>query len=174
MGDERRDTTAARDDRALPLDSDIEVDELPQGHPRPVHHHKRYLALVAAGGAVGTAAREGLTLTIAPLGSFPLPTFLINILGAFLLGLLLETLARRGPDLGTRRTLRLLLGTGALGGFTTYSTLATDSALLLVHRAPLIALGYAFGTVLIGALATWAGVLVAALSRPPRTLGADR
>lgn len=154
--------TAARDGSELPLDSDIEVDDRAPGRPRPIHHHKRYLALVAAGGAVGTAAREGITLTVAPIGGFPIATFLINIVGAFLLGVLLEALSRRGPDAGTRRTLRLLLGTGALGGFTTYSTLATDTALLLHHGAALTAAGYALGTLLLGALATWAGVLTAA------------
>jgi CrcB protein len=56
---------------------------------------------------------------------------LVNVAGAFALGLLLAALARRGPDRGRRRMLRLLLGTGLLGGFTTYSTLAVDTAGLL-------------------------------------------
>lgn len=157
----RIDVTTPRGGGELPLDSDIEVDDRASRRRRPVHHHKRYLALVAAGGAVGTAAREGITLAVAPIGGFPIATFLINITGAFLLGFLLEALARRGPDAGTRRTLRLLLGTGALGGFTTYSALATDTALLLQNEAALPALGYALGTVLLGAFATWAGVLAA-------------
>lgn len=174
MQDEHVDVTADRAGAELPLDSDIEVDDRGGGRPRPVHHHKRYLALVAAGGTVGTAAREGITIVLAPIGDFPLATFIINITGAFLLGLLLEALARGGADGGARRTLRLLLGTGALGGFTTYSTLATDSALLLRHGDALVALEYALGTLLLGALATWTGVLVAALAHRRRSRGGSR
>jgi CrcB protein len=132
-------------------------------HPRPVHLHWRYVGLVALGGMVGTAAREALTLMIPSVGAFPLAIFLINISGAFLLGVLLEGLARRGPDAGRRRTLRLLLGTGFLGGFTTYSALAAASALLLGEQAGL-ALSYAIGTVLAGAMATWCGIAVGALA----------
>jgi CrcB protein len=90
----------------------------------------------------------------------------INIGGAFLLGLLLETLTGRGVDTGRRRQLRLLFGTGLLGGFTTYSALATDTSLLLAEDRMGTALLYALGTVVIGALASWAGILAgAALTR---------
>ena len=58
-------------------------------------------------------------------------TIAVNLLGAFLLGLLLAGLARRGPDTGRRLTLRLLLGTGVLGGFTTYSTFSLDTVALV-------------------------------------------
>jgi CrcB protein len=141
------------------------------GHSRPVHLHWRYVGLVALGGVFGTAAREALALAL-PLripaaGGFPLAILLINVGGAFLLGLLLEALTRRGSDTGRRRTLRLLLGTGFLGGFTTYSALATDTALLL--GAPVagpfgLAAGYALGSVLAGAIATWAGIAVGAVA----------
>lgn len=171
MRDEHTDVTADRAGAELPFDSDIEVDDRGGGRPRAVHHHKRYLALVAAGGTVGTAAREGITLALPRIGDFPLATFLINITGAFLLGLLLEALARGGPDAGARRTLRLLLGTGALGGFTTYSTLATDSALLLRQGDALVALEYALVTLILGALASWTGVLVAATTHRRRSHG---
>lgn len=159
---------AARGERRLPLDSDLEVEDRPA--PQPVHLKPRYLLLVAAGGTVGTAAREGLSITVPPLGDLPLTTLVINVVGAFLLGLLLDLLVRGGPDAGRRRTLRLLLGTGALGGFTTYSTLATDTALLLRHGAAATAVLSALGTVLLGALATWAGVtLGAAIHRARRS-----
>jgi CrcB protein len=89
-------------------------------------------------------------------GGFPVTTFGINVAGAFLLGALVETLARRGPDTGARRVLRLGLGTGVLGGFTTYSTLAVETASL---PAP-VASAYLAGTVLLGAAASLAGVLL--------------
>jgi CrcB protein len=85
-----------------------------------------------------------------------------NLVGAFALGVLLEALVRRGADHGARRTLRLLLGTGFLGGFTTYSALVTDTAVLWGSGAAGLATLYSLGTLLVGALATVAGILLAA------------
>lgn len=120
------------------------------------------VGVVALGGTLGTAARAGLLLAIPSLGSLPLATGLANIAGAFLLGMLLEALARRGPDAGARRTARLLLGTGALGGFTTYSALANDTALLALNGEVFDAVGYSLGTVVVGAAATIAGIAASA------------
>ena len=85
----------------------------------------------------------------------------INLLGAFCLGLLLSGLARLGPDAGLRRTVRIMVGTGFMGGFTTYSALATDTASLLGDGRIGAGLAYGLGTVVIGGLATWAGIAVA-------------
>jgi CrcB protein len=125
---------------------------------RPVHLQWRMLALVFAGGTAGTALRELLAISVPPVAGVAVVIMGINVVGAFLLGLLLETLVSRGPDEGRRRMLRLLLGTGVLGGFTTYSALATDSALLLADDRMGVALLYALGTVLVGAGASWAGI----------------
>ncbi|PZP66844.1 MAG: hypothetical protein DI592_23690, partial [Stenotrophomonas maltophilia] len=57
-------------------------------------------------------------------------------------------------DAGRRRVLRLLLGTGVLGGFTTYSTLAESTAALFLDGHGLAGTGYALLTVLSGAIAT--------------------
>jgi CrcB protein len=119
------------------------------------------VALVAAGGLAGTATRELVTLAVPTVGGFPAATFLINVSGAFVLGLLLHALARRGPDEGRRRAVRLLIGTGFCGGFTTYSALATDAALLLRQGDTGTALLYAFGTLLCGAVASWVGIVAA-------------
>ena len=127
-----------------------------------MHLRWRYLGLVGAGGAVGTALRGAIGLAVPPLGGVDIAVLGINIVGAFALGLLLERLSRRGTDDGGRRTARLLLGTGVLGGFTTYSTLAADSSSLLAAGHSWLALAYALGTVVLGALAAWAGIVSSA------------
>ena len=138
---------------------------------RPVHLRWQHLALVFAGGTVGTALRELLAISVPPVAGVAVVIVGINVVGAFLLGLLLETLARRGPDDGRRRQLRLLLGTGVLGGFTTYSALATDTSLLLADERLGTALLYALGTVIIGAITAWAGIACGAALH--RRRGAD-
>ena len=112
--------------------------------------------MVFVGGAGGTAARAGIGLAVPAVAGIPLGTLGVNLLGAFLLGVLLEALARRGPDVGLRRALRLGLGTGVLGGFTTYSALAVETASLSLAAGAL----YLVTTVLVGALASAAGIAV--------------
>lgn len=131
-------------------------------------------ALVAAGAVPGTAARYGLSLHWpTSTGGWPWATFTVNLSGALVLGFLLEALARRGPDVGRRRRLRLALGTGFLGAFTTYSSLATEADLLVHAAAPALAVGYGLVSVVGGVLAALGGVALAAghhrrtLRRPP-------
>lgn len=132
--------------------------------PRPARSFLRpgSLALVFIGGTAGTAGRHALGLWLPSPGGLPIAILLANLLGAFLLGLLLEALARGGEDERHRRRLRLLLGTGFMGGFTTYSTLATDGMLLLASGAVPVGLGYVLGTVVLGTLATWCGITLGA------------
>ena len=124
----------------------------------PAYLRPANLGLVFAGGAVGVLAREALMLVVPDLARMPMAVLLANLVGAFLLGLLLEALAVRGPETPRHRALRLLLGTGALGGFTTYSALAQAVALLGIEGAVGIAFAYGLGTVLLGGLATWLGI----------------
>jgi CrcB protein len=123
--------------------------------PRPV-------VAVAVGGAAGCLARHGL-LTAVPTapGGFPVGTLLVNLAGAFALGLLLEALARRGD----RPLLRLGAGTGFLGAFTTYSTFAVEIDLLTRDGAAALALGYAAASLVGGVLAVAAGVGLAGVVR---------
>jgi len=147
----------------LPIDPDTDVADAPISGPmRPIHLRWRYVGLVAVGGSVGTAARETFSLAIPPLAGIPVAIFGINVAGALFLGALLESLARRGSDEGGRRTLRLLLGTGFAGGFTTYSALASDTGFLLTGGQPWTGVGYAVITVILGAVATLAGIGLAA------------
>ncbi|HXD24555.1 MAG TPA: CrcB family protein, partial [Propionibacteriaceae bacterium] len=85
------------------------------------------IGIVAGGGAVGTGLRYAISLSMPTPASVPLAILGINVLGAFLLGVLLERLARHGADDARSRRIRLGIGTGGLGGFTTYSALATET-----------------------------------------------
>jgi len=123
------------------------------------------VALVAAGGVAGTAAREAVTLTLPSVSGLSAGVFLVNLIGAFLLGTLLEALTRRGPDSGPRRRWRLLLGTGLLGGFTTYSAFAVDTALALSDSV-IAGVVYSFSTILFGGIATWLGLVIGSRSAP--------
>ncbi|HEU0257283.1 MAG TPA: CrcB family protein [Microbacteriaceae bacterium] len=136
--------------------------------PRPLHRYWRFVGVVAAGGVVGTACREGFTFAVPEAGSVPWLVFGINVLGALALGFLTAALVRRGADRGVRRVIRLGLGTGLLGGFTTYSTLAVGVASLAQADENWRALAYGLGSVLAGALAAFAGILLAVVVRPGR------
>ncbi|UYP18527.1 CrcB family protein [Rhodococcus sp. Z13] len=131
--------------------------------PRALHLRPSALVAVAVGGLIGTSARYGLGRWF-PVGAggWPVTTFAINVLGALLLGFLLEALIRSGPDTSWRQVVRLGAGTGALGSFTTYSALAVDTDLLLRDGHLLAAVTYALGTVLAGLLATGLGIALAA------------
>jgi CrcB protein len=125
------------------------------------------LALVATGGAVGTTVRWSLETAhpTAP-GTWPWTTFWINVTGALVLAGLLETLAVLGPDDGWRRAVRLGAGTGLLGGYTTYSTFAVETATLGRDDQVLTAFGYDVASLSLGFLAALAGtVLVSRLLR---------
>jgi len=115
---------------------------------------------VAAGGAVGSLGRYGLAQALPPQHGWPLGTLTANLLGAFLLGVLLEVIGRRGPETPGAQRVRLALGTGVLGGFTTFSSLALETERLLASGAAGTALGYAAASLVGGVLAAAAGVAV--------------
>jgi CrcB protein len=129
---------------------------------RPLHLRWSSVGLVIAGGFIGTLVRYLVSIALPEWGGMPWPIFLINVVGAFILGWLLEALARRGPDVGRRRALRLFGGTGVLGGFTTYSTFAVGTDGLFVTGDVWPGIAYAVATVLVGAAASLAGILLGA------------
>ena len=116
------------------------------------------LLAVWVGGALGTGARTAIT-SATPPAAIPVATFSINLLGAFALGLLLESLTRSGPR-PRARLIRRLAGTGFLGGFTTYSALALDAVALRQSGSNGLAVAYAVGSLLLGTAAAGLGVLV--------------
>lgn len=106
--------------------------------------------LVAIGGAAGSMARYGVwRLWPSVPGGWPVPTLTVNLLGSFTIGLLYIYIVARG---GSPDHARLFWMTGVLGGFTTYSAFALESALLGFS-----ATGIAYAVV------TLAGCLAAAL-----------
>ncbi|RAX43680.1 hypothetical protein DQ354_19465 [Arthrobacter sp. AQ5-06] len=155
----------------LPIDSDpagISEEDTDAGTlgearaHRPVHLHPGFVLVVITGGAFGALARYGLSSALPSPGGWPLPTLIINLAGALLLGVLLEALVRRGPDAGRLRFIRLLAGTGFMGAFTTYSTLALETNTLLGTGRATDAVIYVAATVIGGAVATVVGIRVAA------------
>lgn len=116
--------------------------------------------VVFVGGAVGTLIRAVIE-SIWPATGWPWGTFLINLSGSFVLGLFLTALVRSGGDTGWRRLARLGIGTGLLGGYTTYSTFILEGDLRLASGALGMAGAYLVGSVLLGTAAAAAGILLA-------------
>ena len=114
-------------------------------------HDHRELAAVFVGGAIGTLARAAVaTLAVPDPTRWPWPTFMVNILGAFLLGYFSTRLLERLPQSSYRRP---LLGTGLCGGLTTFSTMQVETVRMLEHHAYLLALAYVLASVVTGFLA---------------------
>ncbi|TCC31108.1 CrcB family protein [Kribbella speibonae] len=129
-----------------PVDSDVDlrVDGRAQRAHDPV-----VLGAIAVGGAIGAAARYLVGLGWpTPPGGFPMSTLVINVVGCGLIGILMVVVTDVLPR---HRLLRPLLGTGVLGGFTTFSTYAVDIQRLVTGGNAGIALLYLAGTV-VGAL----------------------
>lgn len=130
---------------------------------RPAHRRPRAVALVAAGGALGGLARHAVATALPVTGGRPaVATLVVNVLGAFVLGMLLEALTRHGEQTNTQRSLRLLLGTGFCGAFTTYSTFAHD--VVTTQGGPAHATLWAAAQVVSGVLAAAAGAGCAAVA----------
>jgi fluoride exporter len=140
-----------------PLDPDLEAAEDATVPPRPIHLSLANIALVAVGGAAGTGLRYWISAVTPHWAGVPVATFGINVAGALLLGVLLELLAGSNLNSSWSRRLRLGIGTGGLGGFTTYSALATDTVTLAAAH-PGRAAGYVIATVTVGAVASIAGI----------------
>jgi CrcB protein len=108
----------------------------------------RELAAVFAGGFVGAVARAevGEALPYEP-GHWPWATFLVNVLGALLLGYFTTRLQERLPPSAYRRP---FLGTGICGGLTTFSTMQLELLQMLDADRVGLALGYAAASVAAG------------------------
>ncbi|MEU2034075.1 fluoride efflux transporter CrcB [Nocardia amamiensis] len=118
--------------------------------------HGVVLLVVAAGGALGALARYGLAQGLpAHPGHFPIATFVTNVSGCFLIGILMVAVTEIWA---AHRLLRPFLGVGVLGGFTTFSTYANEIRGLLAPGTVVVALAYAAGTLICALLATAAAM----------------
>jgi len=117
----------------------------------------RAILFVGIGGGLGSILRYSISLFVGkhiPI-VFPLGTLLVNISGCFLIGVFYSVFARHSnfnPDW------RLFLITGICGGYTTFSTFSYDGFILLKQGSTFSFILYVLGSVVIGLLATIAGV----------------
>lgn len=118
------------------------------------------LALVASGGAIGAAIRHLANLAAARLfgTAFPWGTLIINVAGSLAMGVFVGYFVRK---LGVSNELKLLVATGILGGFTTFSAFSLDFAALWERGAAISAFGYALGSVISAILALFLGLWLA-------------
>ncbi len=114
------------------------------------------LFAIGAGGAIGSVARHLVANTLQPAtAQFPWGIFAVNVIGGFLMGVIVELSALKlnlSPDM------RAFLTVGILGGFTTFSAFALDSALLIQRGAYLMAGLYITGSTILSIAALFAGL----------------
>ncbi|WP_420607170.1 fluoride efflux transporter CrcB [Novosphingopyxis sp.] len=119
--------------------------------------------LVMAGGAIGAGLRYQLGRWAFHLAGpgWPWGTFAANVLGGLAMGLLVGVMARTGLSAGAGESVRLAVGVGLLGGFTTFSAFSLEVVLMAERGALLGAAGYALASVLLSVLALLAGLMLA-------------
>lgn len=119
-----------------------------------------HLIYVALGGALGAGGRHLVGLASLRLfgAGFPIGTFIVNIVGSFLMGVLIAFLAKKGG--ASSAEWRLFLATGVLGGFTTFSAFSLDAVLLWERGQTSSAIFYVLGSVVLSILALMAGLML--------------
>jgi CrcB protein len=120
------------------------------------------LVFVLLGGAVGAGFRYQISaIALRNLGpGFPWGTWIINLLGGFLMGILAGLLVKQfTPEQG--EPLRLLLGVGVLGGFTTFSSFSLETANMLLRGQAVLAAAYAVSSVAGSVLLLFVGLYLA-------------
>lgn len=148
-----RGVTAAQ----VPPDADVDLRD--QAQRRELRGSAAdVLAVVAAGGMLGAAGRHGISVALPTAdGGLPWSTFLVNVTGCLLIGVLMVLIVEART---AHRLVRPFLGVGVLGGYTTFSTYAVDVQTLIVAHRPGVALAYLAGTAVAALLAVQTGVVV--------------
>jgi CrcB protein len=119
------------------------------------------LILVMLGGAIGAGFRYHIamvaTRNLGPL--FPWGTWIVNLLGGLLMGLLAGLLARQFTPI-QGEPLRLFIGVGVLGGFTTFSAFSLETTNMLLRGQPIMAAAYGVSSVAGSVLMLFIGLFI--------------
>jgi CrcB protein len=127
----------------------------PEHSPRPADGRLR-VAAIAVGGSLGTLARYGVERALAgPTLGFPWPTLVVNVVGSFLLGMLVIAMVERWPP---SRYARPFAAIGFCGGFTTFSTLVVEADQRAQHGRVGLAAAYVLVSLVAGLLAAAVGM----------------
>lgn len=136
-------TSAPADDRASPA-----------APPTAFRRRVTLLTVIGAGGAIGAAARYGITLAIPPrMDAYPFGTFLVNVVGTVILG---AVVALPADWLAAHELTRPAIGTGFCGGLTTFSTMSLEIYQRSSAHSTLAAV-YAVTSLLAAPACAWAG-----------------
>jgi CrcB protein len=126
----------------------------------------RLTLVVGLGAAIGGMARLLVTqLVVSRAGApyAPWATLFINVSGSFLIGLVIEVASTRA---GFPPAWRSFLATGILGGYTTFSTFSLEAISLGVGSSALLSTGYVLGSVVLGIVAAFGGIVTARAVTP--------
>ena len=144
----------------VPIEPDLDSGErraaVPASRPRSRRVEASVLGAIALGGALGGPARYGIAqvVHVSP-GGMPWATLVTNVSGSFAIGLVLAVLLERFPP---TRYLRPFVATGFLGAYTTYSTFAVETDVLIKDGHVAVALAYVVASLVAGLAAARAGL----------------
>lgn len=147
------------------VDSEVDLRD-----PRQLRlHSAQVLATIAAGGVVGAAARQAVSLGLPTAeGGLPWATLLVNVSGCLLIGVLMVLIVEARP---VHQLVRPFLGVGVLGGYTTFSTYTVEVQVLIVAGRPELALGYLTGTAAAALVAVRLGIVLTRFIALPQPRG---
>ncbi len=116
---------------------------------------------IAVAGAVGVLARHAIQQAIPRHGEIPWGTFVVNVSGAFVLGLLFTVIVHRFT---VPMWMQEAVLVGLLGGYTTFSTLSLETFVLIDRGRWLVAACYSLGTLVAGVLSLFVGIRLGRLT----------